>query len=98
MQITANEIDFVCQINGPEATPWLTFSNSLNTNFSLWDKQVALLSDRNRILRYNTRGHNGNSPTYVEIDPAGHLSIIENPKAFNAALFPFLDTFNPTAT
>ncbi|MDE0780225.1 MAG: alpha/beta fold hydrolase [Alphaproteobacteria bacterium] len=59
MRITANGIDFVCQIDGPEAAPWLTFSNSLNTNFSLWDEQVALLSDRYRILRYNTRGHDG---------------------------------------
>lgn len=59
MQITANGIDFVCQIDGPEGAPWLTFSNSLNTNFSLWDEQVALLSDRFRILRYNTRGHDG---------------------------------------
>lgn len=59
MQITANGIDFVCQTDGPEGAPWLTFSNSLNTNFSLWDEQVALLSDRYRILRYNTRGHDG---------------------------------------
>ena len=28
---------------------------------------------------------------YVEIDPAGHLSNIENPDAFNAALTEFLD-------
>jgi 3-oxoadipate enol-lactonase len=59
MQVTANGIDFVCRIDGPEGAPWLTFSNSLNTNFSLWDEQVALLSDRYRILRYNTRGHHG---------------------------------------
>ena len=59
MQVTANGIDFVCQIDGPEGAPWLTFSNSLNTNVSLWDEQVALLSDRYRILRYNTRGHDG---------------------------------------
>lgn len=59
MQVTANGINFVCQIDGPEGAPWLTFSNSLNTNFSLWDEQVALLSDRYRILRYNTRGHDG---------------------------------------
>jgi len=30
--------------------------------------------------------------TYVEIDPAGHLSNIENPDAFHAALVPFLDS------
>ena len=59
MKITANGIDFICRIDGPEGAPWLTFSNSLNTNLSLWDGQVAALSDRYRILRYNTRGHDG---------------------------------------
>lgn len=59
MKVFANGIEFVCRIDGPENAPWLTFSNSLNTNLSLWDEQVALLSDHYRILRYNTRGHDG---------------------------------------
>jgi len=40
MKITANGIDFICRIDGPEGAPWLTFSNSLNTNLSLWDGQM----------------------------------------------------------
>lgn len=59
MQIKANGISLVYRIDGPESAPWLTFSNSLNTNLSLWDGQVARLADRYRILRYNTRGHEG---------------------------------------
>lgn len=59
MRIDANGISFVCRVDGPEGAPWLTFSNSLNTNLSLWDDQVAALADRYRILRYNTRGHDG---------------------------------------
>ncbi len=59
MDVRANGISFVCQIDGAEDAPWLTFSNSLNTNLSLWDGQVGLLADRFRILRYNTRGHGG---------------------------------------
>jgi len=59
MNIRANGISFVCRLDGPEGAPWLTFSNSLNTNLSLWDGQAALLADRYRILRYNTRGHDG---------------------------------------
>jgi 3-oxoadipate enol-lactonase len=59
VEVRANGISFVCQIDGPAGAPWLTFSNSLNTNISLWDGQVALLADRFRILRYNTRGHGG---------------------------------------
>ena len=59
MHVRANGISFVCQIDGPEGAPWLTFSNSLNTDLTLWDGQVALLADRFRMLRYNTRGHGG---------------------------------------
>jgi 3-oxoadipate enol-lactonase len=59
MRVEANGIGFVCEIDGPEGAPWLTFSNSLKTNLSLWDEQVAVLADRYRILRYNTRGHDG---------------------------------------
>ena len=59
MRIDANGISLVCRIDGPEGAPWLTLSNSLNTNLSLWDGQVARFADRFRILRYNTRGHDG---------------------------------------
>jgi len=59
VDVRANGISFVCQIDGAAGAPWLTFSNSLNTNLSLWDGQVSLLADRFRILRYNTRGHGG---------------------------------------
>lgn len=59
MRIEANGISFVCRVDGPKGAPWLTFSNSLNTNLSLWDGEVARLADRYRILRYNTRGHDG---------------------------------------
>ena len=59
MEVGANGNTFVCRLDGPEGAPWLTFSNSLNTNLSLWDGQVELLADRYRILRYNTRGHDG---------------------------------------
>ena len=59
MEVRANGISLVCRIDGPEGAPWLTFSNSLNTNLSLWDGQVALLAGRFRILRYNARGHGG---------------------------------------
>ncbi|MDA1133052.1 MAG: alpha/beta fold hydrolase [Proteobacteria bacterium] len=59
MEVRANGISFVCKIDGPDGASWLTFSNSLNTDLSLWDGQVALLADRFRILRYNTRGHGG---------------------------------------
>ena len=58
-RIEANGISFVCSIDGAEGAPWVTFSNSLNTNYSSWDGQVDRFGDRYRILRYNTRGHDG---------------------------------------
>ena len=61
MKVAANGNEFVCRIDGPEDGPWLTFSYSLNTNFSMWDAQVERLSGRYRILRCNTRCHNGTS-------------------------------------
>jgi 3-oxoadipate enol-lactonase len=43
--------------------PVLVFSNSLGTDFSMWDPQMAELAKRFRILRYDTRGHGQSSVT-----------------------------------
>ncbi|MGD0792239.1 MAG: 3-oxoadipate enol-lactonase [Terriglobales bacterium] len=43
--------------------PVLVFSNSLGTDFSMWDPQLAELERRFRILRYDTRGHGQSSVT-----------------------------------
>jgi 3-oxoadipate enol-lactonase len=43
--------------------PVLVFSNSLGTDFSMWDPQMAELQGRFRILRYDTRGHGQSSAT-----------------------------------
>lgn len=56
-EITVNGVRLHYQIDGPQGAPWITFSNSLATDLHLWDAQVALLADRFRILRYDTRGH-----------------------------------------
>jgi 3-oxoadipate enol-lactonase len=58
-RVEANGISFACSIDGTEGAPWVTFSNSLNTNYSSWDGEVDRFGDRYRILRYNTRGHDG---------------------------------------
>jgi len=46
-----------------ESGPVLVFSNSLGTNFSMWDPQMAELARSFRILRYDTRGHGQSSVT-----------------------------------
>jgi 3-oxoadipate enol-lactonase len=55
--LEAGGIRFHCRIDGPPGAPWLVFSNSLMTNLSLWDDQVAFLGHSMRILRYDQRGH-----------------------------------------
>jgi 3-oxoadipate enol-lactonase len=63
MRINANGINFNTQIDGPENAPWLVLSNSLLTNLSMWDEQVAELKQSFRILRYDQRGHGGTQAT-----------------------------------
>ena len=48
-----------------EGKPWIVLSNSLGANLSMWDPQIALLTARYQVLRYDSRGH-GQSET-----PAG---------------------------
>jgi 3-oxoadipate enol-lactonase len=57
--VSANSISIRCRIEGCEGAPWIAFSNSLMTNLSLWDDQVAAFADKFRILRYDQRGHGG---------------------------------------
>lgn len=48
-----------CKVEGPEGADWIILSNSLGANLSMWDDQMALLTGRYRVLRYDTRGHGG---------------------------------------
>lgn len=45
------------QIDGGHDRPWLVFCNSLGTDLTMWDPQIAGLSQQFRILRYDRRGH-----------------------------------------
>lgn len=55
--VNANGLRFHCRVDGPEGAPWIVLSNSLMTNLSLWDDQVAMFSGSYRLLRYDQRGH-----------------------------------------
>jgi 3-oxoadipate enol-lactonase len=44
-------------IAGPEAAPALVLSNSLATDRGLWNTQIGPLTERFRVLSYDTRGH-----------------------------------------
>ena len=57
--VTVNGQALKCRLDGPEGAPWLVFSNSLMTDLSLWNGQVAAFGNSHRILRYDQRGHGG---------------------------------------
>jgi 3-oxoadipate enol-lactonase len=59
MQISVNGVKLKYEIGGLEGAPWLTFSNSLATDMSMWDAQWDFFKGRYRVLRYDTRGHGG---------------------------------------
>jgi 3-oxoadipate enol-lactonase len=44
-------------LTGAPNAPAVVLSNSLGTNFSMWDPQVPALEKEFRVLRYDTRGH-----------------------------------------
>ena len=57
MKVEANGAVFRCRVEGREGAPWVTFSNSLATDLSMWDDQAAALGADFRVLRYDMRGH-----------------------------------------
>jgi 3-oxoadipate enol-lactonase len=59
MKIAANGIEVHYTLEG--AGPLVTLSHSLGCNVSMWDEQARALSDRYKVLRFDTRGHGGTS-------------------------------------
>jgi 3-oxoadipate enol-lactonase / 4-carboxymuconolactone decarboxylase len=45
------------RIDGPPGAPVLVLSNSLGTNWRMWEPQVAVLTGHFRVVRYDQRGH-----------------------------------------
>jgi len=63
-------------LSGPPSAPVLILSNSLGTDFSLWDPQAAAFAERLRLLRYDMRGHGQSSsppPPYSIPELAGDV-------------------------
>jgi 3-oxoadipate enol-lactonase len=55
--LPVNGVTLHYEIDSQSGGPWVTLSNSLLTDLSMWDPQVAALRPRFRILRYDQRGH-----------------------------------------
>jgi 3-oxoadipate enol-lactonase len=52
-----NDAQINYELTGNAKAPVLVLSNSLGTNFFMWDAQLPAFSQRFRVLRYDTRGH-----------------------------------------
>jgi 3-oxoadipate enol-lactonase len=57
------------RLDGPEGAPTVVLANSVGCDLDMWDPQLAALTARFRVLRYDHRGH-GSSPV-----PDGPYSI-----------------------
>ena len=53
---TDDGVKLAYRFDGPEGAPVLMFSNSLGTDYDLWEAQLPALAPY-RVLRYDTRGH-----------------------------------------
>jgi 3-oxoadipate enol-lactonase len=53
----ANGIRLYYELTGPAEAPVVMLSNSLGTRLEMWDPQMQALTERYRVLRYDSRGH-----------------------------------------
>lgn len=56
-KIQANGIQLYYQLAGSADAPVVMLSNSLGTRLEMWDPQMQALTERYRVLRYDSRGH-----------------------------------------
>lgn len=61
--IQINGVDIAYRFDGPKQGRVVLLSNSLMSNYDMWDKTVPALSERYRVLRYDTRGHGRSGTT-----------------------------------
>lgn len=59
MDLTIDGLRFDVRLDGPETAPVLMLSNSLSSNLSMWEPQIAAFTRKYRVLRYDQRGHGG---------------------------------------
>jgi len=61
--VEVNRAQIHCALEGQAGKPVLVLSNSLGTNFHMWDPQMPEFQKSLRVLRYDTRGHGQSSVT-----------------------------------
>jgi len=86
--ITVNNTEINYRFDGPAEGPVVLFSNSLATNLTMWDRQIAALTAAGyRVLRYDTRGHGQSAvpegPYSIEMmsgDVVGLMDVLDLPR------------------
>jgi len=75
--VKANGVHLHYAVDGPADAPAIVFSNSLGTDFRMWDALIAYLGDRFRAVRYDKRGHGlseATAPPYTIDDHIADLA------------------------
>jgi 3-oxoadipate enol-lactonase len=62
-KIKVNGVELAYRFDGPENAHVVMMSNSLMSNYGMWDVTVPALTDRYRVLRCDTRGHGRSGTT-----------------------------------
>ncbi len=57
MKLKTNNIEINYEISGNDSAPWIALSHSLACDLHMWDDQMAELSRKFKVLRFDTRGH-----------------------------------------
>lgn len=60
-RVRSGNAELAVRIDGGRDLPWLLLSNSLATDHTMWDDQIADLAKLRRVVRYDTRGHGQSS-------------------------------------
>lgn len=74
-----NDVVLHHEVRGPETAPVLVFSNSLGTDYRIWNDVVARLGEDFRVVLYDKRGHGLSEATpapYRLDDHVGDLSAL----------------------
>ena len=83
MKLRINGINVNYTLDGPTSGPVVTLSNSLASNLKMWEPQLAALTSRFRVLRYDTRGH---GETEASAGPYTLAALAEDTRALLQAL------------
>ena len=85
--VTVGGLKFAYRWDGPVGAPVAMMAHAMGTSLRIWDRQVAALADRYRLLRYDWRGHGGSaappgpySLEQFEDDAVGVMTALELPR------------------